>query len=558
MEAEVASAERVLRQLDKACRAARTYGLANTVTERFFLQLRDDINAHLGNWPLLGVVVDSSELRLNDEVVYRSEDSVGESLAFRLYGDGIRELRFRQGIADDELRALLDALWGRDDAADADDDVVTRLWARDLESISFITAEDIMQAPFLAEMGPQEHGYFSPPPSSFHGVIERERRAVGGGKGGSPVENLARGEPSVVGFEVTGEERESLSRDLLVETKTDGAHYVLRMLGAVLASERSPDLLTRTLALLPDILDLLLREGKWRLLLEVLAMMEAPNPAFEPTHRLIAQRVAESISLPQRVALIEKGLAARPHADGLPEVLKRLRPQAVAPLCGVLANLVSPEHRALIRDTVARLGAAAPEPVLKGLADARPQYVRELISIVVSWKQPQAVHELAMLSHHPDATVRADAVAGIAALRPAGDGTALVAFAFDSDRTVRLDALRLLASGQYKVSWDVWRPLVDQEAVVELPAVDTRSVFHALRASSGDAAVPYWQGLLNRGGWKQRQKREQTALAAVDVLVMLGTPLARMALLVGEESGSSAVKRACSTALKAMAQRKGH
>src|SRR5207248_1972181 len=134
---------KVLRQLDKACRATRTYGLLNAVTERFFGQLQAEMTSHLETWPVLGLVVERAELRVWDQVVYRSEDSVGESLAFRLYSDGIRELRFLHGISAGELRSFLDALWGRDDSPDADDDVVTRLWGKDLATISFITAEDI-------------------------------------------------------------------------------------------------------------------------------------------------------------------------------------------------------------------------------------------------------------------------------------------------------------------------------------------------------------------------------------------------------------------------------
>src|SRR5947207_8594461 len=185
-EPEIASAEKVLRQLDKACRATRTYGLLNSVTERFFGQFQTDITSHLGTWPVLGLVVERAELRVYDQVVYRSEDSVGESLAFRLYSDGIRELRFLQGISADDLHAFLDALWGRDDSPDADDDVVTRLWAKDLPTIAFVTAEDIMQAPWMAELAPQESGYFAAPPASFHAIIDQERRALGSGPGAAP------------------------------------------------------------------------------------------------------------------------------------------------------------------------------------------------------------------------------------------------------------------------------------------------------------------------------------------------------------------------------------
>ncbi len=146
-DAEISSAKAVFRDLDKAWRATRTYGIENAVTRRFFEQLQALMVAHLEQWPVLAVIVDRAELQLYGESVYSSEDSLGESLAFRFFGDGVREVRFEVGVSPEDLHAFLDALWGREDeSSDEDDDVVTRLWSKDLATITFVTAEDIAQA----------------------------------------------------------------------------------------------------------------------------------------------------------------------------------------------------------------------------------------------------------------------------------------------------------------------------------------------------------------------------------------------------------------------------
>src|SRR5205823_6460381 len=82
-EAEINSAKSVFRDLDKAWRATRTYGIENAVTRRFFEQLQTLMITHLEQWPVLAVIVDRAELRMYGESVYSSEDSLGESLAFR-------------------------------------------------------------------------------------------------------------------------------------------------------------------------------------------------------------------------------------------------------------------------------------------------------------------------------------------------------------------------------------------------------------------------------------------------------------------------------------------
>ena len=81
---EVASARLAFRELDKAWRATRTYGISNAVTRRFFEQLEAMMIAHLDRWPVLAVIVERAELRLYGESVYDSEDTLGESLAFQI------------------------------------------------------------------------------------------------------------------------------------------------------------------------------------------------------------------------------------------------------------------------------------------------------------------------------------------------------------------------------------------------------------------------------------------------------------------------------------------
>src|SRR5260370_1442792 len=434
-DAEIASARAAFRELDKAWRATRTYGLGNTVTKRFFEQLQALMIAHLESWPVLAVIVDRAELLLYGESVYDSEDALGESLAFRLYGDGVREVRFEYGLSPEDLHAFLDALLVRDDS----------------------------------------------------------------------------------------------------ESAVDGKTVVLAMLRAIVASQQPPGVRTRALEVVPAVLDVLLAEGRWPALAEVLEMLEIAqaNEAFELTHRQIAQRVLESINLPQRVALIQSGLegdAARP-LDGLAAVFARLTSAAVAPLCTLLANLTDEEQRAALRDTLIRLGADNPEPVLNGRADRRPQYVLDLITVIVAWQQPQAAGVLSMLADHPAAAVRAEALTSLARLPPKGDGGPLLAFASDAVSEVRQQALRLLASGRYKTSWEAWRPhLPDGEALLEQARADKRGILLALRATADDAAIPYLKSLIEGRRCKQRQKKEEPALIAIKELAALGTPRAWQAL----------------------------
>ena len=568
--AEFSSARLSLRCLDKASRAVRTYGFGNAVTLRFIQQLTAALEAHLSAWGVLGVIIDASEFRLGEEVVWHSEDSVGEGLSFRLYGDGVRELRFHHGLGESDLKSFLEALWDKSASGD-DDDVVTRLWARDFATISFVTAEDIVKAPAItAPPAPKEGSYFALPPASFKGVIEREqvRAAAGNAVGLSPsgvpaagvnLKPAGPGAQAVVGFELTDGEREALAAELAAESELSGTDYVLRALRAILISERIPDLITRVLVLVPSLFDALLVTGRWREVHEVLTLLdEGPsNPAFEPTHQALGRRALDALSAPSRVALIVVGLNASPgrSPDGLADVLARLLPAAVGPLCAALQGVQAREHRWVLREALADLGKSNQEPVLQGLAGPDAETVRDLIDVILSWGQGAASEVLAMLCDHPDRDVRRDALAAIAALRPQGDGAALVAFASDDDRAVRLQVLRLLMAGQHQAPWEAWQLHTSYGAVAELPGGDRRALLLAMRATSGEAMVPFLAGLLAERPQAQRQRHEQVALAAVDALSLFSTPEAKAALEAGRSGPDPALQKACEDALARLARR---
>jgi hypothetical protein len=546
--AEATSAGRVFRELDKAGRATRTYGIANNATLRFFDQLERELMEHLSQWPVLAVVVERSELRLGEAAVSSGEDN----LAFRLHADGVRELRLEQGVARADLTGFVDALWGQTDPADdADEDVVTRLWSRDLQGISVVTAEDIVKLP--TSLLPQESGFFAPPPPSFRQVLDSERALAGspGRDGGAP---QLPGSGGVVGFRVDPVERAQLEAELKLERATLSVPFVLRVLQAIIVSETSPELITRALACIPPTLDALLAAGDFAGAVGLLSTLELGAAGFDATQRMLAERVAGSLNIPGRVALIATGLLqAQPSAPGLVDLLARLQPSASEALCGVLGEATAEEHRAVLRDALGRLCAEHPEPVLAALVDPRPQYALDLIAIIAAWDLPRTTQALGSLSRHPDISVRTEAVTTLSQLSFAGDGKSFFAFAFDEEPAVRQRALRALSSGKYQLAWEMWRPHLELEKLLELPLVAKRAILQAVQATSADAAIPFLQTLVESRGWTMRKEREETALAAVQALSTLGSEKATAALEESSSAAGGAVRKACIAALEAKA-----
>jgi HEAT repeat protein len=234
-----------------------------------------------------------------------------------------------------------------------------------------------------------------------------------------------------------------------------------------------------------------------------------------------------------------------------------MRPTAVPALCSLLAGLDSPAHQALVSEALLVLGKDQPEPLLRGLLDHRPAYARNLLAILMRWNNPRFADAVEKLVRHPDAQVRKEAVRAIGVLRPSGNGTKLVAFVTDEDESVRLAALKLLMSGKYTASFTAWEPIVSSEAFSDRNPSERRAVFQAIRSTSGDEAVPFWQSLLTDWSWTGRKKKEDLAILAAESLGKLATSSAIAALELGQKKAGSAVRQACMAAL-AQAEKQRH
>ena len=583
---EVVAVKQLLKLLDKAAKSARTYGTTNPVAQRFFQQFYEDLTKHLAQHTPLALLVQRNQLFLKEEVVYEPErDATGDSFAFKMYSDGIRELSFHQGLTHEDLAFFLDALWGvpagdtgPDHAAaehEDDDDIVTRLWARNLDTITVVTAEELVRSSGFGqdELELQTQGYMNMSVSSLRELLDRERARKTGDKDSSPGSSDQEGsqnsgapssgngtsrnrrfQPNVVGYEVSEQEHDALAQEIQRETARDSTTYILDILTAVLASEPMPALLSKLFDVWDSVIEVLIRAGEWTLLETVLTMLqeaETVRPDLSDSHKQQVAGLFDGLHRPERLKAIGVHLNRTPQAktEGLLTLLLMMKQEAIPGLCSVLATLDAPAHQAVIMDALHTTAREHTEPILRGLTDKRPTYVRNLLTLLSRWNDPRFGDHVEKTLRHPEATVRREALRILATLRPSGNGSKLVALLGDGDETVRLTAMKVLGSGQYTAPFSVWAPFVTADEFYDRSPAEKRAIYLAMKHTAGDEAVPYWQGLLTEWSWTNRKKKEELALLAADTLGKLATPAAVTALELGQKKGGTAVKQACGVAL---------
>jgi hypothetical protein len=576
---EITSVKSLLKLLDKAAKSARTYGAGNPVAKRFFDQFYEDLTKHLETYTRLPFLVQRSELYFKDHVVYQPDrEATGESIAFKMYADGIRELTFCEGLSREDLSFFLDALWGHLGTADSadvdDDDIVTRLWGRDLTTITVVTAEELVRSSGhgMEALEPHVSGLMDAPVSCLRDILDRERTrkdaeakstkddaspsADGSPRSTGGPEGSRRLQANVVGYEVSQQEIDALVLEIKEECSRDSALYIIDMLTAILASETSTALLTKLFEVWGGVVESLIRNGQWTVLETVLAMLqdtEAVRPDLSSDHKHQVTALLNTLGRPEHIKLIENYLnkAPQPRTEGLLTLLLSMKKEIVPALCSLLANLESPAHQSIVVEALTTVARGNADPIVRALSDKRPAYVRQLLTLIGKWNDPRFADAVEKVLRHPDAQVRKEALRLLGHLRPSGNGTKLVALLSDPDETVRLTAMKLLSSGQYAVPFPCWSPFLTVEGFQDRSPAEKRAVFQAIRHTAGDEAVPFWQNLLTEWSWTNRKKREELALLAADTLGKLASPAAIAALELGQKKGNAAVRQACTAALDA-------
>jgi len=131
----------VLTQLATTARSFLFYDSHNDAIHGFLTRLLSGFGSLLEAEPRVEIQVQPFELRFEDRPVYLNHDRE-QSLAFRLYRDGVRGLTFRRGFAWEELSRLLEVLSIRYAGVHQhEDDMVTLLWKANFEHLDVAAVE---------------------------------------------------------------------------------------------------------------------------------------------------------------------------------------------------------------------------------------------------------------------------------------------------------------------------------------------------------------------------------------------------------------------------------
>jgi hypothetical protein len=541
----------LLQAMAKALRAFQMYLPNNPHYQRAIQNVRQAFAPVWGTTDELVFRVVETELLWNDQVVYRQPNK-GESLAWSLFKDGMRELTLAKGAEDQELPRLLVTInQARFLPADAGDALLTLLWAHEFELIRYEFAD------FFGEGGgalPAASG------AEVGGATTAAERKAFVNEEAPP---RPKGVVDIDDFDSTLyflEESEIayIARALEEEYSRDVRSSALDVLFDVMEIKADPRVRDEILGILEQLFPHFLNSRDFRaaahVLRETKLLKEKPLgllPAQVSRLQKFVTHLSEPVSVGQLVQSLDEasGLGVDAHAA---EVIRELQPSALEPLVSWLPNLSSHPLRKTLEEVIDRLAGNNIAEVQRLLRSPDSPALGGVIALCGRLALHHGVPALADTISHESAAIRLAAVQTLGELGTPG-ALALVDRALeDGDKAVRIAAVRAVGARGYKGA------LRRIESVVlgkskDMDLTEKMAFFEAYGSVAGPNGLKALSAiLLERGLLRMKEPPDTRACAAI-ALGRIKTPEARDVLKRAAEDKELVVRNAVNRALREMA-----
>lgn len=555
-------ASEALQALSKVIKTLKIYPDTNPLRQRFISELTGKFTRFLDEHGDLTLKVKQSELLYLGEVVYTSP-SKEENIAFRLYGDGIRDLIFTEGLEEKEILGFIEVVTGSCTDEGEDDDTVTRLWEKDFRNIRYTVVEEGEESekpPVISEQAKKAE-------KSREALLKAYRSETGGEPQSktlleSPdveieLEHLY-GKPFVEIFALTPEEIEKIQHEMEMEEGMDLITELLDILFHILQIERELDSYSEIIKNIGKALSALILAGDYRRVIPILATLKTlsrDENNFSPSHAQEVQKAIDALGDEEFLNQIALAINVKKIDDieALFSFLTLLNSNAIIPLAGMVGTLDQMKTRRLFCDALAILARDNIGPLFQKLEDDNWYVVRNIVYVLGKIGNPKSVQHLKKIQNHPEQRVRKEIVHALKEIKSEEAKEFLIHFLADSDDGVRIMALKNLAALGYQKAVPAILDAISSDLFESREVYEKKEFFDVLgRLGSGDI-LPYLKELLmKRTRLFGKSKVEEHRVYAALALKRMGTPEAMEILREGRASSDKGIRRICEDTLQEM------
>jgi len=543
----------------KAIKAFRFYPPDNPALKGFREQVLKKFQFFLNKYQSFVIHVAEYDLSYKGKILYENRD-VKTSLAFLLYKDGLREIRFMKGLEEWEVQGIIDIIKQSDNINQLEDDIVTLMWEKDFEHISHLATDEFLEeTPVIV---PDNIDQFRKnlvfKPLAHH--VEVDPAEEGSEEGVDLDEILSRAieEPAPFVSDrsvyfLTSDEVEGLRKDVEAEIDPTFVFNIMDILFEILALEKEPEPYQDGVNTLIKTLDAFLTLGEFTKATELLQRVNIILKTYD-----LQDWQIESI----RKIIVEAGDEVR--IDRIGKVLEReevrledvntylslLQKNSITPLIKLLGELKNSKARRVFCDALSEIGKNAVELITPFIDDRRWFLVRNITYILGRIGKEQSFPYILKAFNHEEIRVRREAIQALGLIGGSKAVGLLVKAITDNDVRIRCMAAINLGKVGKDAGLIPLLEVVQSKDFYKREPVEIKAFFNAIGMSGSNEAVPVLQQLLERKSWFGRGTTDEIRIGAANAMAMIGTPDAKILLEEGKNSKDDSIRDACIQALR--------
>lgn len=559
--------KKLMFDLSKTVRSYSLYSQNNEAIRKFIQQLFENLTSFLEQEEVLNLRIRPETILFDDAIVYEN-NNIDESIATKLYKDGLKELVFQKGLEKRELVDFIDILNADLDRPEFfDEDIVSLMWERDFERISYFVIEgfsdeindekkeqinediDLILSLVHSDVPPQKglksahlskedlYQYFSKalPDDDAQKALDEQ----------SEFKNL---------FTVSEEEVRKIREELEAVTDAEMIFQMVDIIINILSKESDPASFDKIGDVLVQILDMMLLRADFtnatrivKTLRELVISRGGSTPAKddrltggEIVHKdqhykirlgtwieKIIERIGEEQRLEQVVSALNQGYKGKPSE--IFDYVISLNASAVNPLINLLGDISRLTQRRMICDAILIIHDGEVTKFSQKLYDDRWFVVSDMLYILGKIGDAEAVNYMMKAYEHDNPKVRMEAITALRRFPGEKVRKVFLAALRDDNLQVQLAALRALGQMKDRGASDHILEFIENPSFADVPLSTKKRFFLTLASIEGDAFVPYFKKMLSKNRfWLGPINTEMRICAAYALGVIASTKSVRI------------------------------
>jgi HEAT repeat protein len=546
----------------KAIKAFRFYPPDNPTLKGFREQVLKKFQFFLNKYQSFVIQVGEYDLSFKGKILYENRD-VKTSLAFSLYKDGLREIRFIKGLEEWEVQGIIDILKFSETINELEDDIVTLMWEKDFLHVSYLATDEFLEETpvVIPDNVDQFRKNLVFKPLAHH--VEVELTEEGSGEGVDLDEILSKVIEEPLPFVsdrgvylLTSDDVEGLRKDVESEIDPIFVFNIMDILFEILALEKEREPYQDAVNILIKVLDAFLTLGEFTKATDLLKRVyiilktyDLQDWQIEAIQRIVAEAGEEL-----RIGRIGKVLEREEsRLEDVNAYLSLLQKNSIKPLIKLLGELKNSKARRVFCDALSGIGKNAIELFTPFIDDRRWYLVRNIIYILGRIGKEQSLPYIQKGFNHEDIRVRREAIQALGLIGGPKGIALLVKALTDNDVRIRCMAAIHLGKGGKKAGLIPLLEVVQSKDFFKREPAEINAFFNAIGMVGSNEAVPVLQQLLERKSWFGRGKTDEIRMGAASALATIGTPDAKAILEEGRNSKDESIREACAQALRGQA-----